>query len=611
MLYKQIIPLKAYMVDKQKYVVAVMHTIAVFLILVGVGINSWISDDALISFRTVLNFSHGLGLVYNVGEHVQTYTNPLLVLMVSALYSLIGSVYVSYFVVVILSVLTYLILLIRGLNKKIWIIQTFFILAAISLSKCFLEYSTSGLEDSLSLACLSVAIVCISKHRIFGGESDAIKYIFWGVFSFSLAALTRLDTIIFSIPFAVFFLVYLGRNFCVKYFYLVCLGILPLLAWLAFAYIYYGDILPSTFYAKQSTGYPKEFYLNFGVRYFQDSFWRDPVTLLVIFFSIATCIVLGQTFGLLVSASCILYLLYVYYVGGTFFSGRFFYTTFGVSILGALISSKSDSLAKKKLFFFFVGIFMLLISAMYWKITPFFPSAIEQNIHGPDDVRRFHKEFGWELNFSRLPETKQWITVSENIKNNKIHCPIAVAVVRGAGEPGLKAGPCVTLTDIYGLLDPVLAKLPALGPMYGAPHQPGHFKRAIPVGYLDWKLSGNAATIKSTDIKTFASKITQFNQLNLFDLNRLKLIGSGISFGYTVENPYIWQDPETADAFNVVSRWHDKSEMEGRGKVGDLENRSPVPGSNFNYVMKSIECNMVWRNYGALKKIENDCNINH
>jgi hypothetical protein len=39
--------------------------------------TAWISDDAAITLRTVLNVTHGFGLTFNIAERVQTYTHPL------------------------------------------------------------------------------------------------------------------------------------------------------------------------------------------------------------------------------------------------------------------------------------------------------------------------------------------------------------------------------------------------------------------------------------------------------------------------------------------------------------------------------------------------------
>ena len=45
--------------------------------------TAWLSDDARITLRTVLNVTHGYGLTFNVAERVQTYTHPLWMLMLT------------------------------------------------------------------------------------------------------------------------------------------------------------------------------------------------------------------------------------------------------------------------------------------------------------------------------------------------------------------------------------------------------------------------------------------------------------------------------------------------------------------------------------------------
>jgi len=44
--------------------------------LVAVNV-AWFSDDAMISARTSWNLADGEGLVFNLGERVQSFTNPL------------------------------------------------------------------------------------------------------------------------------------------------------------------------------------------------------------------------------------------------------------------------------------------------------------------------------------------------------------------------------------------------------------------------------------------------------------------------------------------------------------------------------------------------------
>ncbi|MDR1001452.1 MAG: hypothetical protein LBL96_11755 [Clostridiales bacterium] len=47
--------------------------------IVEVILTAWVADDGFIAYGTVRNFQNGYGLVFNVGERVQSYTNPLLV----------------------------------------------------------------------------------------------------------------------------------------------------------------------------------------------------------------------------------------------------------------------------------------------------------------------------------------------------------------------------------------------------------------------------------------------------------------------------------------------------------------------------------------------------
>src|SRR5688572_13322610 len=50
--------------------------------------NSWISDDAMITFRVVENFLAGYGLGFNPFVRVQVFTHPLWMLVISFFYFL-------------------------------------------------------------------------------------------------------------------------------------------------------------------------------------------------------------------------------------------------------------------------------------------------------------------------------------------------------------------------------------------------------------------------------------------------------------------------------------------------------------------------------------------
>jgi arabinofuranosyltransferase len=44
---------------------------------------SWVTDDAFITFRYVINFVSGDGPVFNIGERVQGFTHPLWFMLLS------------------------------------------------------------------------------------------------------------------------------------------------------------------------------------------------------------------------------------------------------------------------------------------------------------------------------------------------------------------------------------------------------------------------------------------------------------------------------------------------------------------------------------------------
>ncbi len=47
---------------------------------------AWLSDDSYITLRTIDNFWNGYGLRWNVIERVQTFTDPLWMLLLAAAY---------------------------------------------------------------------------------------------------------------------------------------------------------------------------------------------------------------------------------------------------------------------------------------------------------------------------------------------------------------------------------------------------------------------------------------------------------------------------------------------------------------------------------------------
>ncbi len=103
--------------DRSKRFAALAHI--AFAMLIGVFFielvrTAWISDDAGITLRTVINFLNGYGPRFNVDERVQGYTHPLWFILLSAVSYLAGNVYyTTFFVSIVVSLLAFWIVIVK------------------------------------------------------------------------------------------------------------------------------------------------------------------------------------------------------------------------------------------------------------------------------------------------------------------------------------------------------------------------------------------------------------------------------------------------------------------------------------------------------------------
>src|SRR4029079_18828903 len=114
--------------------------------------TAWLSDDALITLRTVLNATHGFGLRFNIDERVQTFTHPLWLGVLTAAYYVTSNVYFAAFMSsLLLSVYAFWLALTRAATA--W--QAAAVVVVLLFSRAFVDFSTSGLENPLSYVLLA------------------------------------------------------------------------------------------------------------------------------------------------------------------------------------------------------------------------------------------------------------------------------------------------------------------------------------------------------------------------------------------------------------------------------------------------------------------------
>ncbi|HET9955308.1 MAG TPA: hypothetical protein VFQ61_12425 [Polyangiaceae bacterium] len=308
-----------------------LRTVTFLLFVAQVLRSAWLSDDAFYSIRAADNLAHGFGLTFNPGERVQVFTNPLWTLLLSTLLVFFKS---AYFVALLAGVVASagaVLLAATRIARTASAAAVGILLCC--LSRAFVDFSTSGLENSLGFLLLASFFWAYWAGRTWR------RQIFWLALFGGATAFNRLDAILIVAP-ALAHALFVRRS--LRSLGLTLLGFAPLLGWLLIAKLYYGVALPNTAYAKLNLALPSGQVWTQGLAFFTDSLNRDPITLLTCAWMIVACFRrLGPAQGadddrnqaLFASLGALLYLVYVASVGGDFMSGRSLTLPFFVAVL--------------------------------------------------------------------------------------------------------------------------------------------------------------------------------------------------------------------------------------------------------------------------------------
>src|SRR5438552_435415 len=154
--------------------------------------TAWVTDDAYITFRTIDNMLHGFGLRWNVSERVQTYTHPLWML------TMLGAASITrefYYTSIALSIGLSLLAVVRTVRRiAIRLPMCILVLSLFALSKSFVDFSTSGLEDALTYALLVMFFIAERTDHPNGKKTLHLSLIA------ALIMLNRLDVGLLVLP---------------------------------------------------------------------------------------------------------------------------------------------------------------------------------------------------------------------------------------------------------------------------------------------------------------------------------------------------------------------------------------------------------------------------
>ena len=474
--------------------------------------NLWISDDAFITLRVVDNFVHGFGLVWNVGERVQVYIHPLWLFLVTMVYSIKEDPYVVLYFVSMLTSLTAITLLVTQLARNYR--TTILLTLVLCTSMSFIDYSSSGLENPLTHLLLVLLLLVIFRRN-----DPPLRRLFFVSLLASLAALNRMDSILFYLPLLAYQLWLNKENFW-RTLGVVLAGFTPLLLWELFATLYYGFPLPNTYYTKVETGLQPYYLYEAGLAYFRNSFHWDPITLVTITLSLVSLFIRREMSKLMLGGGIVLYMLYILYIGGDFMSGRFFSAAFLLAV-GLLLTFDYKAIfgpimqKAYRLILIVVLLFGLSANNPPLLIKPDDKPVGSWDEYGiADEKLSYFQVTGW---YNHLATTFQHDLAIQGERAREAGVsPVTQNVI---GMFGYYAGPDIYVIDSVALADPLRSRLPAIGPS-----RIGHYNRPMPLGYEDTIRDNFNNHIENLDLRQYYDHLMVLCRDDLFAPGRLRTI---------------------------------------------------------------------------------------
>lgn len=273
---------------------------------------AWMSDDALITLRTSLNWAHGLGPQFNATERVVGYTHPLWMLLLTMLGGITDSwIFGTLYLSVLLAGTASVILVAR--TRNFW--QLWTVGAVLLFANTFTEWSTSGLENPLSVFLLALLFTTMDP-------SGTLRWPILSGVLIGLLLLCRLDYTVLLAPW-VLWSAWSLRSDWRRIARFGAGAIVPVALWSTITIWYYSFLLPSTFTAKTNSTIPHADLVARGLDYIRLSLGHDPALLALAVVVLALVVINRDTPLVVWGIGSTIYLTYVVWVGGDYMMGRF------------------------------------------------------------------------------------------------------------------------------------------------------------------------------------------------------------------------------------------------------------------------------------------------
>lgn len=529
--------------------------------------TAWVSDDAFITMRCIDNAVNGYGLRWNVAERVQAFTHPLWAALLAVPYAVTRAPYGTVLGVgMAVSIAVVGLLAFRYRADPIVATAS---VALLVLSKSFVDFSTSGLENPLThLLVLGLAAV------VLGAPPWSRRRIALAALAGGLIALTRPDATLLAVPAIVWGL---AARRTARDAAAVAAALTPWLAWEAFSLVYYGSLVPNTALAKLHTGLPAGELAVQGLRYLGDAIRRDPITPVAIVAALVAAARRRRPAELALAVGIVLHLGYVVSIGGDFMAGRFLTPALVLSVIllaeaRFFASGRMPALALAAIAALglpFAGS-TILSGADYGDRAP---TAVASS--GVSDERGFYFAYSGLLNgrprAGHPSEALSFVGAGLDLRAARAPLGILPAI----GFAGFLAGPSVHVVDRLALADPFLARLPmvrrAPPPFDGGTRgwRIGHFERAIPAGYLATLATGRNR-LRDPGLARLWNDVALATRAPLLERGRLAaivrlLLRTGPDLPRPAYHPPDWSEVLAVEPDNLEALYQDAMGRLARG----------------------------------------------
>lgn len=478
----------------------------------------YVSDDARISFAIAENIFNGFGPVYTPNDRVQVHSNPLWTYLLALSRHISKDYGLMSWALNAIIFLFICIILYRRFSSAALIF-----VAYLSTSNVLYSFFGSGLENQLLH--LFVILSLIS----FLDEKDG-----YGIFFFSLALLTRLDSALVFLPILVLVLVrkglwtgiYLGLTRGII-FWTHCLWTI----W------YYGYLLPTPYYAKVSSlNYSSSSLADAALSYIVGTATFAPIDIAFLLILPLMCIALLRAREYMlacVAIGAILQIAHIFRFGGDQMMPRLLDLPVFLTIFAVVAAIQKYRLIRDD-HFKLVSLALLLLSFVYSHSpsNTFFEKQAPL-ARGVVETKDFKKKFMVRTKYRATDFKIAWgkdnlfashkgIFNPKNqpeIYSGRLDGDVRYFHVRGlAGQPALQHGSFRNF-DPHGLADPFLARVISKRPLF----QAGHKRAEIPTWYIDAELTKKPQMVPAK-YSEFYSELDEARRGHLFSSSRIKTV---------------------------------------------------------------------------------------